>query len=98
RFSLRAHGKPGHASVPQRDSSVLKLARGLDALGNATLPVHITETARNYVEGLAKAVGGSAAHSLRAVLDTKNNKRAFDNLAVDEGLRGMIYAMLHNTA
>lgn len=98
RFSLRAHGKPGHASVPQRESSVLKLARGITALGEATFPVHLTETARNYVEGLAKAVGGSAAHSLRAVLDTKNNKRAFDNLMVDEGLKGMIYAMLHNTA
>lgn len=98
RFSLRAHGKPGHASIPQRDNAVLKLARGLDLLGNATLPVHVSMTARGYIEGLAKAVGGLAAVSLRSVLEEKNNKRAFDNLGLDEGLRSMLYAMLHNTA
>jgi acetylornithine deacetylase/succinyl-diaminopimelate desuccinylase-like protein len=98
RFTLRAHGKPGHASVPQKENAVLKLARGLDKLGSAAFPLHVTETARNYIEGLAKALGGGAGNSLRAVLDAKNNHRAFENLPVDEGLRGMIYAMLHNTA
>ncbi len=98
RFSLRAHGKPGHASVPQRENAVLKLARGLDKLGNATFPTHVTATARGYIEGLAKAVGGSAGSSLRGLLDQKNGARAFENLPIDEGLRGLLYAMLHNTA
>lgn len=98
RFSLRAHGKPGHASVPQRENAVLKLARGIDKLGSASFPMHVTQTARNYIEGLAKAVGGAAGSSLRALLDQKNGKRAFENLPLDEGLRGMLYAMLHNTA
>lgn len=98
RFSLRANGKPGHASVPQRENAVLKLARGLDKLGSASLPTHVTATARSYIEGLAKAVGGSAAASLRSTLEPKNNRRAFDNLPLDEGMRGLLYAMLHNTA
>lgn len=98
RFSLRAHGKPGHASVPQRENAVLKLARGIDKLGSALFPMHVTQTARNYIEGLAKATGGAAGSSLRALLDQKNGKRAFENLPLDEGLRGMLYAMLHNTA
>ncbi len=98
RFSLRAHGKPGHASVPQMDSSVLKLAQALTLLGSAAFPTHVTETARQYIEGLARAVGGQAAHSLRALLDEKNGKRALDQLPLEEGMRGMLYAMLHNTA
>lgn len=98
RFSLRARGKPGHASIPQRDNAVLKLARGLEKLGAATLPMHITTTARNYVEGLADAIGGGTGNSLRAILDTKNGDRAFEKLALDEGMKSLLYAMLHNTA
>lgn len=98
RFTLRAHGKPGHASVPQRENAVLKLARGLDKLGSGSFPTHVTPTARGYIEGLAKAVGGGPAAALRSVLDSKNNKRAFENLPLDEGMRGLLYAMLHNTA
>lgn len=98
RFSLRARGKPGHASVPQRDNAVLKLARALQQLDEHSFPMHITSTARNYVEGLAQAVGGLAGVSLRAALDPKTNRRAFEKLPLDEGLRGMLYAMLHNTA
>jgi acetylornithine deacetylase/succinyl-diaminopimelate desuccinylase-like protein len=98
RFTLRAHGKPGHASVPQRENAVLKLARGLDKLGSATFPTHVTRTARSYVEGLAKAIGGGQGNALRAILDSKNGNRAFENLPLEEGMGGMIYAMLHNTA
>lgn len=98
RFSLRAFGRPGHASVPQRDNAVLKLARGLDKLGGAYFPMHVTTTARNYIEGLAKALGGYAGSGLRGVLDGKNGKRALENLPLDEGMRGTLYAMLHNTA
>lgn len=98
RFTLRAHGRPGHASVPQRENAVLKLARGLDKLGSASFPTHVTQTARNYVEGLAKAVGGNSGNAIRGVLDPKNSKRAFENMPLDEGMRGLIYAMLHNTA
>src|SRR5581483_124482 len=31
-------------------------------------------------------------------LDEKNGKRALDQLPLEEGMRGMLYAMLHNTA
>jgi acetylornithine deacetylase/succinyl-diaminopimelate desuccinylase-like protein len=95
---MRAHGKPGHASVPQRDNSVLRLARGLNKLGDGHFPVHVTQTARLYTEGLAKAVGGLAGVSVRGVLDPKINRRTFEELPLDEGMRGLLYAMLHNTA
>lgn len=98
RFTLRARGRPGHASVPQRENAVLKLARGLDLLGGASFPIHVTQTARHYIEGLGKAVGGSTGNSLRGLVDGRNGARTLARLPLDEGLRGMLYAMLHNTA
>jgi len=98
RFTLRARGKPGHASIPQRENAVLKLARGLDKLGGAAFPMHMTTTTRNYIEGLASALGGHAGAALRGLLDGRNGKRALENLPLDEGMRGTLYAMLHNTA
>lgn len=98
RFYLRTHGTPGHASVPQRDNAVLKLAHGLDKLGSAPFPMHVTATTRTFVEGMAKAVGGQAAHHLRGLLDGKNGAHGMEQLPLDSGLRGLLYAMLHNTA
>lgn len=98
RFSLRAHGTPGHASVPQHDNAVLKLARALDLLGNAAFPLHVTGTARAYIEGLADTLGGQVGASLRRVLDARNGSRALQNVPLDEGMRSLLYAMLHNTA
>lgn len=98
RFTLRARGRPGHGSVPTRDNSVLKLAEGIRKLADANLPMHLVPTARLYIEGLANAVGGREAGMLRALLDGKNGSRTLDKIPLDEGLRGMLYAMLHNTA
>ncbi|GIL15314.1 MAG: hypothetical protein BroJett039_04870 [Chloroflexota bacterium] len=98
RFTLRAFGRPGHASIPQRDNAVLKLARALEILGDADFPMHVSVTARNYIEGLANALGGNAAASLRQVLDSKRGKRALETLPLDDGMRSLLYAMLHNTA
>jgi len=98
RFTLRAFGKPGHASIPQRDNAVLKLARALEILGDADFPMHVSVIARNYVEGLANALGGNVAASLRQVLDAKRGKRALETLPLDDGMRSLLYAMLHNTA
>lgn len=98
RFTLRAFGRPGHASIPQRDNAVLNLARALDTLGRAEFPMHVSVTARNYLEGLANALGGAAAASLRQLAEGKNGKRALAHLPLDEGMRGLLYAMLHNTA
>lgn len=97
RFTLRARGKPGHAAVPQSENAVLKLARGLDKLGGASFPMHVTQTVRRYTQGLGNAVGGSAGAALRGLVDNKNAARALEQLELDEGMRGRLYAMLHNT-
>jgi acetylornithine deacetylase/succinyl-diaminopimelate desuccinylase-like protein len=98
RFTLRARGKPGHGSIPHRDNALLKLAVGLQKLGAAQLPMHIVPTARLHIEGLAQAVGGKTGASLRTLLDQRNGGSSLERLPLDEGMRAMLYAMLHNTA
>jgi acetylornithine deacetylase/succinyl-diaminopimelate desuccinylase-like protein len=44
---------------------------------------------------VAQAIGGKAGASLRTLLDSKNGN--LDKLPIDEGMRSMLYAVLHNT-
>jgi acetylornithine deacetylase/succinyl-diaminopimelate desuccinylase-like protein len=83
--------------MPHRDNAVLILAAGLDKLGQATLPQHVVTTARLKIEGMAQVLGGRAGASLRTLLNSKNGGDRLDSLPFDEGMRNMLYAMLHNT-
>lgn len=97
RFTLRARGKPGHGSMPHSDNAVLKLAAGLSRLGEATLPTHIVSTTRLKIEGLAQIFGGKLGSALRALVDSRTGNDGINRLPLDEGMRIMLYAILHNT-
>lgn len=97
RFILRSHGRPGHGSMPHQDNAVLKLAAGIQKLGSATLPIHIVPTVRNKLEGLAGALNGRVGANLKSLLDAKNGTDNLNKLPVDESMRSMLFAMLHNT-
>ncbi len=97
RFTLRARGRAGHGSMPHRDNAVLTLAEGLEKLGQATLPQHVVTTARLKIEGMAQILGGRVGTSLRTLLDSKNGSASLDKVVFDEGMRSMLYAILHNT-
>lgn len=97
RFRLRAHGRPGHGSMPHRDNAVLKLAAGLQKLGEASLPTHVVPTARLKIEGLAGVLNGKVGSSLRTLMESKNGTETLNRLPLDQSMRSMLYAMLHNT-
>lgn len=50
-----AHGEPGHASVPNFDSSVIRLSKAVARLARR-LPVHLTAPAKDYLDGLCEAL------------------------------------------
>ncbi len=97
RFLMRACGRPGHGSQPNRDNAVLKLAEAIAAIGAANPPVHPTNTVRLFLEGIAAHVDRHYAADLLALLDPRQYARVIGRLPIDEGLRLMFYAMLHNT-
>ncbi len=97
RFAMRTRGRPGHGSQPHRDNAILKLADAIQKIGNAELPVHPTNTVRLFVEGIAGRVDRPYAGLVRDLLDPKKYRHAMEHLPIDDGLRSMFYAMLHNT-
>lgn len=99
RFKLIAKGSPGHASVPQSDNAVLKLAEAVLAIGKANLPAHITPTVRAYLEGLAATQPAEMAEALQAVItEGANVEEAIAALPLNESKKRYLYAMTHNTA
>lgn len=97
RFVLRACGRPGHGSQPNRDNAVLKLAAAIQAIGAAHLPAHPTETVRLFIDGIAARVDRHYGTLLRALLDPTQHSLAIERLPIDDGVRLMFHAMLHNT-
>jgi acetylornithine deacetylase/succinyl-diaminopimelate desuccinylase-like protein len=97
RFTLRARGRPGHGSMPHHDNAVLKLAAGLQRLGDAALPSHVVPTARLKIEGLAQILDGKVGSALRTLVDSRNGNESLNKLPLDEGMRTLLYAILHNT-
>ncbi|MCA1553667.1 MAG: M20/M25/M40 family metallo-hydrolase, partial [Chloroflexi bacterium] len=96
RFVVRARGTPGHASQPHQDNAILHLADALDALGKAHLPVHVTATARAFVEGIAHELGADGEAWL-GLLDEGTFWDALNELPIGEGLKRRLIATFTNT-
>ncbi len=97
RFAMRTRGRPGHGSQPHRDNSVLKLADAIQKIGAAEFQHHATTTVKLFVEGVAAKLGKPHDRDLLALLDAKKYRATMERLPLDEGMRSMFYAMLHNT-
>ncbi|MBI4791025.1 MAG: M20/M25/M40 family metallo-hydrolase [Chloroflexi bacterium] len=97
RFAMRTRGRPGHGSQPTRDNAVLKLADAIQKIGATELPLHATATTRLFVGGVAAKVERHYGLDLQALLEPRKYRVAVERLPIDDGLRAMFYAMLHNT-
>jgi acetylornithine deacetylase/succinyl-diaminopimelate desuccinylase-like protein len=50
---LTSHGRPGHGSAPQVETSVTRLVRGLKRVSETEFPVHVIEPVKEMFEGIA---------------------------------------------
>jgi acetylornithine deacetylase/succinyl-diaminopimelate desuccinylase-like protein len=96
RFVMRARGKPGHGAMPHRDNAVVILADAVTKLAAAELPLHVVPTVRAFVEGIAAQVGEPLGWAIRGLLDAKKCS-AIKRLPIDDEMKAMLHAMLHNT-
>jgi acetylornithine deacetylase/succinyl-diaminopimelate desuccinylase-like protein len=96
RFLIRTRGTPGHASQPHKDNAILHLADALDTLGKARLPMHVTATARMFVEGIAQHLGPEGEEWL-GLLDQNTFWPTLEKLPVEYGTKRQLIAMFHNT-
>ena len=97
RFRLRARGKPGHGSLPHNDNAIVNLAQKLAQLRGRRLPMHLSATARAYVEGIAAGQPEPLRSQFLAVLDEKRCADAIAALPIEESLKRQLHAVTHNT-
>ena len=94
---LAARGRPGHGSVPHDDNAVIHLARAVDRLSRHKLRMHMTSTARAYIDGLADGIGGAQGAGLRALLSPNIQDLALDHAVRDPGLASELRTITRNT-
>jgi acetylornithine deacetylase/succinyl-diaminopimelate desuccinylase-like protein len=97
-LNVRAHGRPGHGSIPHPDNAVLHLARQLTRLAAEGMPYHLTEAAAGFLDAASRASGGDLAQLLLSLKSPVEAERAFQIELEGHEMRPMLYAMLHNTA
>lgn len=95
---LKAKGPAGHASVPIDENAVVLLAEAIRALGRTRLPVHLTETAAQYIKGLADGQPEEVRRGFLALLNEGRTDEVLWQLPVDPQYRYGLSAMLRNTA
>jgi acetylornithine deacetylase/succinyl-diaminopimelate desuccinylase-like protein len=93
RFTLRAVGPPGHASIPRPDTAIERLSRAVLSLSTSRLPFRPTPTAARFFEGVCAALGlpAEARHLTEYNLD-----RVLGHLPLD--LRQFMVAITRDTA
>lgn len=89
-FRMRTHGHPGHGSMPPPDSAIRRLAEAVARLSASPTPLHVSDTTRTMIEGMARAIPG-----LLGLLSEESCRRVLDELPHDQAL--MFNAILRNT-
>ncbi|MDB4942657.1 MAG: Acetylornithine deacetylase [Labilithrix sp.] len=91
-------GEPGHGSMPNPDSSILRLAKALARLGGRRLPMHPTDVVTQFLHGLARELPAPQKQVLKRLTTPQVASLILDHLVKDVGQRRSFGAMLSNTA
>jgi acetylornithine deacetylase/succinyl-diaminopimelate desuccinylase-like protein len=92
------HGTPGHGSMPDPESAVVRLARAIDRLGRRRLPMHPTAVVRSFIDGIARELPPPRRHVLRRLSTPQVAGLILDYLVRDPSQRRSFGALLSNTA
>jgi acetylornithine deacetylase/succinyl-diaminopimelate desuccinylase-like protein len=88
---LVATGTSGHGSVPRLDNAVVHLSAALGTVGTWETPMHLNETTRAYLEGLARISPPDQAARYQALLDPQRAQTVQRYLSENEpGLYSML--------
>ena len=98
RFTVRGRGDPGHASLPQRNNSILPLSKALVKLIETPLPIHVTQSARAHIEALAYGVDGTHRKNLLGLFDESTHHGSLVALPLPNSTKRRLSSSLRNTA
>lgn len=91
-------GTPGHGSMPDPESAVIRLARAIERLGRTRLPMHPTKVVESFVHGLAKELPAPQRHVMKRLTTPQVASLILDYLIRDPSQRRAFGALLSNTA
>jgi acetylornithine deacetylase/succinyl-diaminopimelate desuccinylase-like protein len=89
-FRMHTRGRPGHGSMPPPDTAIRRLARAVARLGSTPTPLHVPDTTRAMIEGMAAAIPG-----IEGLLDPTTCQDVLAALPPEQSL--MMNAILRNT-
>jgi acetylornithine deacetylase/succinyl-diaminopimelate desuccinylase-like protein len=91
-------GEPGHGSLPNADSAVIKLGRAIARLGKTRLPMHPTEVVRRFVREMSAELPQPQRSILRRLTTPQVAGLILEHVIKDVGSRRTFNAILSNTA
>ncbi len=91
-------GEPGHGSMPDPNSAVLKLARAVRRLGSKTLPVHPTLALEAALGAMAEHMPPPQRAVMRGLTTPQLARVILDYLVRDPDQRRSFSALVSNTA
>ena len=80
-YQLEVTSKGGHASLPEKDNAIYRLAAGLGRLAAHQFPIEMNETTRLYFERSAALATGQQRADMLAVAKTQPDMAAAARLA-----------------
>jgi acetylornithine deacetylase/succinyl-diaminopimelate desuccinylase-like protein len=98
-FELVASGEPGHGSMPHPKNAVVRLAKAIEALGNARLPQHNVPVVERFLKTLSQSANMAQKRVFPMLLNAQLAGMLLDVLAKSRpDQAASINAMLRNTA
>lgn len=92
----RFRGEPGHASVPDPNSALQRMAQALVRLQKKGLPMHVTDIVRHFVELVAARQKAPVRAAMKGLLNPLTSKLALSRMDPEQAR--LFYAQLHSTA
>ncbi len=95
--TLRVTGEPGHGSIPHQNNALAILSRAVHRVAAKPLPLHITNTSRQFFARIAQTQRQPQQQLLRLATNPvlANSVHA---VLPDQNLANVFRAMTHNTA
>lgn len=95
-LNIKVKGKSGHGSIPDPQSSIMKLIKGIDKLTKTSFGFSSTNTAKEFISEIAESFGGLKKIFLKMLL-WKSLHKTIIKLIPDKTQARYFYSILNNT-
>ncbi|MEM8953413.1 MAG: M20/M25/M40 family metallo-hydrolase [Verrucomicrobiota bacterium] len=95
---VRATGEAGHSSLPAPDSCLGRLGEAMHRLAKTRLPIHVTDAAAGFVQGVAAQMSMPTRMVMEGLLRPGKVGEMLDVFIQNPEQKAVFHALLSNTA